>query len=125
MLAPRLVRKVADQSKQHMMLLLELLFQRRQRGLRGRDFRFLRQHVGAVGGAGLELIAHDVELVALGLDDLLGRLDLPAQRRFLDRRRYDIRGQRQIGRFKLEALIFGERRVRLDLPPLPPNTSGV
>ena len=101
-----------------MVLLLQLLLQRRQRRLRRRHLRFLGQHVGAVGGADFELIAHDFELVGFRLDDFLRRLDLAAQRSFLDRRRHHVGGERQVGRFELEALILGKRRVGLDLSPL-------
>ena len=124
MVVPRLIREVADQRQQDMMLLFQLLLQRRQRRFRGRHLGFLRQHVGAVGGAGLELVAHDHKLVAFRLDDLLRRLDLAAQRSLLDGGRHDVRGQRQICRFKLEALILGERGVRLDLPPLAAENVG-
>ena len=109
---------MADQRQQHVVLLLELLLQRRQRRLRRRHLGFLRQHVGAGGGADIELIAHDDELVGFGLDDLLRRLDLAAQRGFLDSGRHHVRGQRQIGRLEFEALIFGKRGIGLDLPPL-------
>ena len=73
---------------------------------------------GAGGGAGLELIVYDFKLVAFRLDDFLGRFDLAAQRGFLHRRRHHVRGQRQIRRFEFEVLVFGERRVRFDQPPL-------
>jgi hypothetical protein len=51
------------------------------------------------------LLPHDVELAGLGLDDLLGRRDPPAQRCLIDRRDDDIGGQRQIGRSQVEPLI--------------------
>ncbi len=101
-----------------MMLLLELLLQRRQSRLGGRDFGLLGQHVGPRRGADLELIFDDDKLIAFDLDDVAGRFDLAAQRRFLDGGRHYVRGQRQIGRFQFEAFVVGLRRRRFDLPAL-------
>ena len=118
MIAPGLVREAADQRQKDVALLLQLLLQRRQRRLRRRHFGLLRQHIGSGGAADFELMAHDVELVGLRLDDVERRLDLAAQRGFRNSRRHHVRGERQIGRLELEALIFGKRLRRLDLPPL-------
>ena len=49
-----------------------------------RDFRLLRQHIGLGSGTDGELIAHDIELIGLGLDDVERGLDLAAQRCFRD-----------------------------------------
>ena len=117
-ISPAVVRKTTDQRQQYVVLLFQLLLQRRQRRLRGRHFRLLRQHVGARGGADIELIVDDAELIGFCLDDVERRVDLSAQRSLLDGGRHDVRGQCQISRFELEALIFGLRLRRLDLPPL-------
>ena len=108
----------ADQGEQHVMLLLELLLQRRQARLRGRHFGLLGQHIGLCRGTDIELVLHDDKLIALDLDDIEGRRDLAAQRRFLHRRGQHIRGQCEIGRLQFEALIVGLRRRRLDLAAL-------
>ena len=76
------------------MLLFQLLPQRRQRRFRGRHLGFLRQHVGAIGCAGLELVAYDNKLVGLCLDDQLRSLDLAAERSLLNGGGNDIRSQR-------------------------------
>jgi hypothetical protein len=57
------VGETPGQCQQHVVLLLQLLLQRRQGRLRGRDLGLLGQHVGAGGGTDIELVLHHGELV--------------------------------------------------------------
>ena len=107
-----------------MALLFKLLLQRRQRGLGGGHFRFLLEHIGTRSRTGFKLISHDHELIRFRLNDLECRLYLSTQRRFLDRRGHDVRGQRQISGLEPETLIFGKRRSRFDCPPLAAENIG-
>ena len=82
--------------------------------LRLRQRRFLRRHVAAVGVARFELLAEDVEHLGVDRDELVGGLDLPAQRGFGDGGDHDVRAQRQIGRLDLKTLVVGLRLQRLN-----------
>ena len=74
---------------------------------------------------GLALLAQQIEHVALDLDDLVRRLDLAPQRGLLDRGAGQVRRQRQIGRFQLEALGIGLRLKVSIAHRVAPKTSGV
>ncbi len=59
-----------------------------------------------------------VDRLAIDLDDLVKRVELPTQRRQLDRPRHHCAGQIQIGRIRPLALRLGPRRRRLVLAAL-------
>ena len=112
----RLVGQPAGQGGEQVALLGQCLLQRRQGRLDLGEGGLLGGDVGAGHRAQARLAVQDVERVALGGDDALGRLDLGAQRGFEDRRRHDVGGERQIGAFELEALRLGQRVEQFDLP---------
>ena len=101
------VRKGSGQRGQQIALLGERLAQRRQGRPRLRQRGLLRRHVGAIGIARVELAAENVEHLGVGRDQLVGGLDLPAQRGFGDGGDHDIGAQREIGRLDLKTLIVG------------------
>jgi len=97
-------------------LLRQLLLQRWQRGARLRQCRLLGQHVGLRRSAKDKALTHHAKLIGLILDDVLGGGDLAAQRCLLNGGNHDVRGQREIRRLELEALIVGLRQQGFDLP---------
>src|ERR1700761_576304 len=99
---------------QQIALLSKLLFKGRQQFFCLGESRVLGQYIGLSRLAETELALKDIKQVTLHRDDALGRGDLSAQRRFLDRRRNHIAGQRQIGRLELEQLLFGRGIQILD-----------
>ena len=109
--------KLAGERGELIARLRQLLLQRRQRRAGLRKLRLLGQHVGLRGAAQREALPHQVQLLRLVLDDVLRRGDLAAQRGLLHRGNHHVRGQREIGRLELEALILRLRRERFDLPP--------
>jgi hypothetical protein len=74
--------------------LSQLLLQWRQGRAALRKLRFLAQHVGLRCAAQREALSHQIQFLALILDDVLGRRDLSAQRRLLHRRDDHVRCQR-------------------------------
>src|SRR5262249_19431421 len=105
--------KASCQRRQQAALLFQLLLQRRQGGLRGGKIGLLGEHVRPRHAAEIELPAQYLELLRLPLDDVLGGLDLAAERRLLDRGRDNVRGQRQKSGFNLEPLKIGLCLARL------------
>jgi hypothetical protein len=71
------------------------------------ELRLLRRNVAAADGAGRKLLPQPAEHFFVGGDELLGRIDLGAQRRLLDGGDHHIADQRQIGGLDLEALGIG------------------
>ena len=108
-LARPFVRKDAGQGGQQIALLRQRLAQRRQRRPRLRQRRLLGRDVGPIGIAQRQLALQDVEHLGVGRDQLVGGLDLAAQRGFGDGRDHDVCRQRQIGGLDLEALVVGLR----------------
>ena len=78
--------------------------QGRQLRLRCRQLRLERQQVTLGTAAEAHLFLRHVDLLGEGRHDLLGGLDLRAQRGFLHRRRDHVRNQAEIGAFQLKAL---------------------
>ena len=116
-LAPVLVRQAADQCHQLVALLRKLALQRRQGAARLFQRRLLRQHLDARRAAQVELASHQAEQVGRDPDRLFGGGDLRLQRREIDGGGHDVRGQGQIGRLELEALILYLSSLRFDRPP--------
>ena len=108
------VGKGAGQRRQQIPLLGERLAQRRQRRPDLRQGGFLRRHFAAVGVARFELLAEDVEHLGVDGNELVGGVDLAAQRGLGNGGERHVRGERQIGRLDLKALRVGLRRERLD-----------
>ena len=77
----------------------------------------LRQHCGLGGAPQLELLLQHVELPRLDVDDVLGRRDLGAERGLGHGGDHHVRGEGEIARLELEALIFLLRLEQLGLPP--------
>ncbi len=75
-----LARQPAEISHQLVALLRQLLLERRQRRLCLGEVRLLGEHVGLRHRAQLELALHQLELFFLGLDDVVGGVDLGPQR---------------------------------------------
>ena len=117
-LADLLARKAADERRQQIALLRELLLQTGQGRLRRVERRLLRQHSRARRRAEFELPLQQIELLLLVGDDFLRCRDLCTQRCLLDGCRHDIRADRQIGGFELVLLIFRLRLDRFELAPL-------
>ncbi len=109
-------RKGTRQRGEQVVLLCERLAQRRQSCFGLREGGFLQRQIVAIGIAGIELPLQDVEHLGVEFDDLIGGVDLGAQRRLGDSRAGNARRQCQIGRLDLKALIVGQRLQRLDLP---------
>ncbi len=107
----------ARQRRQEVACLLQLLLQRGQRLLHLRESGFLRSYVEPGHRPQFELPPKQRERPRADVDDLLGRRDLGAQRRFLDGGRRQARGQRQVRRLELEALALGSGPQRLHLAP--------
>ena len=73
-----------------------------------RKLSALCEYVAARYRAELELSFNDIELTLLGADNVLRRSNLRAQRGFAYGRRDDVRAQREVGAFELEALVVDE-----------------
>src|ERR1700728_4815961 len=63
-------------------------------------------------------MAHYLELLTFRLENIIGRIDLAAQRGLLYGRRNDVGREREIGGLEFEALILRERAGCFDLSPL-------
>ena len=100
-----------------MALLGELALQWRERLLDLCQGRLLRHHVRLGNLAGTELGAQENKHIRSDLDELLGRLDLAAQRGLLHRRNHDIRRQSQVGGLQLKTLVVRLGLKRLDIAP--------
>ena len=88
-------RQLPGKRRQEIALLRQLLLERRQQLLGLRECGILRQHVGLRRLTEARTGACRIsEKMPLDRDDALGRLDLAAQRGFLDRRGHDVAGQR-------------------------------
>ena len=70
--------------------------------------------VAAVGIARVQLPPQDVEHLGVDRNELIGRVDLAAQRRLGDGGDRHVRGEREVGRLDLKALRVGERLERFD-----------
>ena len=99
-----------------MPLLLQLFLQGRQGLLDLCQRGLLCRHVRVRNLAEGPLPSQYHEEVGRELDDLPCRRDLAAQRRLLHGRDDDIRGERQVGRFKREPLNVGLSLQRFDGP---------
>ena len=117
-LARSFARIGAGQRRQEVALLRQRLAQRRQCRLGLRQRRFLHGDVAAVAQALVQPALQQVEHFAVDRDQLIGGLDLAAQRGLGDRRDHDVRCQRQIGGLDLEALHVGERLQRFHRAPI-------
>jgi hypothetical protein len=106
--------EAAAQRRQQVALLRQLFLQQGQGLLNLRQRGFLGGDVGLGHLAKRALAPQQVEHVGLNLDDPLRRCDLAAQRGLLHGGPRQIRGQCEIGRLKLEALLVRLRRQRLD-----------
>src|SRR5579871_5103841 len=105
-----LARQTTRQRRNQMALLRKLPLQRRQRLFDLRQRSFLGQNVRLCNLAGVELGAQQLEHVIGDLDELVGGVDLATQRRLLNGGESNVRRERQVSCFKLEALV-----VRLGL----------
>ena len=124
-LARSFARIGAGQRRQEVALLRQRLAQRRQCRLGLRQRRRLHGDVAAVAQTLIQPALQEVEHFAIDRDQLIGGLDLAAQRRLGNRRDYHVRCQRQISRLDLEALHDGQSRL-LDrrAVPAPPVAPG-
>ncbi len=95
----------------------ELLFERRQGGAGLSELRLLREHRGLGNRPQFELPFHQRQLFALGRQHVVGGGDLGAKRGFLDGGGRQVRGQRQIGRLVLKALVIDLGGQAFELPP--------
>ena len=121
-----LARKPARQCGKKIALLRQCLAQRRQGRLDLGQRRLLGGNVAAIGVALHELATHDFEHLRIDVDELVGGLDLAAQRRLLDRRHDHIGTERQVGGLDQEALVIRLRLQRFHRPAiLPPHVEGV
>ena len=121
-----MVGESARQRRQQIALLRERLAQRRQRGLDLRQSGFLQGDVIAVGVAGVELVPQDVEHLGIDGNKFVGGVDLSSQGGLGDGRDHDVRGERQVSRLNLEALVVGQRLQRFDRASVEtPNVEGI
>src|SRR5262245_31466658 len=98
-----------------MSLLLQLALQWRERLLDLGERRLLRNHIGLGDLAKSALSPHQIEDIAHDLDDLLGRRDLAAQRRFLHNGEHDVGRERDMRCLQLIALILRRCLERFDV----------
>ena len=117
-LARSFARIGAGQRRQEVALLRQRLAQRRQGRLGLRQRRCLHGDIAAVAQAVVQPALQEVEHFAVDRDQLIGGLDLAAQRGLGDRRDHHVRCQRQIGRLDFEALHVGERLQRFHRAPI-------
>ena len=115
----------AGERRQQIALDGKLLFERRQRALRLRQRRLLSNDVGLRDGAKGILPFQNFKAFTENLDDVLGRLDLPADRGFLDRRDDHIGRQREMRGFELPLALLGLRLRHSTERAIPPQMSGV
>ena len=98
----RLTRKPAGQNCQQVVLLGQLLEERRKRGGNLRELRFLSGESKSTDIALGELVAQDLNRLGIDVDEFAGRIDLRLQRRLLNRCSDHIGAQCDIRRDHLE-----------------------
>jgi hypothetical protein len=114
---PRFRRKLSRQRGQLVAVLRKRLFERSKGRLGLGNPAALEQDVRLGSCTDLELALQDPELILLRRDNVAGRPELGPERGVPDRRRHDVRGQRDVGAFELELLIIDLGPQRLQLPP--------
>ena len=108
--------KTSCQNGERVAGLLQLLLQRRQRGLRRGQLRLLCQHIASCNRAELKLLVQQIQFLTLGCDNVLGRRNLCRQGGGLNRRRDHVGRQREISGLKLKTAVLFHSGLGFDRP---------